>query len=77
MTTKKHGKKVNHLTLKECGEILQKLIKDRESLYYQHVLAQYRKLMPAMSSAVTLGGISVEEGNKATLASGMINNTRE
>lgn len=51
---KKKNKKVNRLKLKECEAILQKLSNQKESHYYQHVLVQYRKLMPAHRDAQIL-----------------------
>ena len=51
---KKNIRKVNKLTLKECEDLLAKLSKDKESHYYNHILEQYRRLMPSMSSAVAL-----------------------
>jgi len=62
---KKNIRKVNKLTLKECEDLLAKLSKDKESHYYNHILEQYRRLMPSMSSAVALGKVSVEEGKTA------------
>lgn len=52
---KKHcKKKVNKLKLSECEDILKKLHNQRDSLYYNHVLEQYRRLIPAYSNAVVL-----------------------
>ena len=51
---KKKNKKVNHLKLKECEEILQKLQNQKESRYYNHVLQRYRILMPAHQDAIIL-----------------------
>jgi len=52
---KKHcKKKVNKLKLHECEEILKKLDNQRDSLYYNHVLEQYRRLIPSHSNAVIL-----------------------
>lgn len=66
MTKKKHIKKVNQLTLQECEVLLQRLYKHKDSAHYMHVLQHYRSLMPAMSSAVALNEISVEQGKTAT-----------
>lgn len=62
---KKRIKKVNKLSIKECEALLDKLSKDRESLYYNHILQHYRRLLPDMGSAVELGKLSVEDGKTA------------
>jgi len=41
---KKKKKKVNHLNLKECEEIITKLGGMKECLFVQHVLEHYNKL---------------------------------
>lgn len=52
---KKHcKKKVNRLKIHECEEILKKLHNQKDSLYYNHVLEQYRRLIPGHSNAVIL-----------------------
>lgn len=52
---KKHcKKKVNKLGIQECESILKKLDNQRDSLYYNHVLEQYRRLIPSHSNAVIL-----------------------
>jgi len=52
---KKHkNKKVNNLKIEECQQILQKLIGHEQSKYYQDVLIQYRKLIPAYKNAEIL-----------------------
>lgn len=62
---KKKLKKVNQLTLQECKNLLTKLSKNKESLYYQHILEHYRRLMPSMGSAVELGKVTVQQGETA------------
>ena len=54
---KKKNKKVNHLKLNECEQILQKLQNQKDSHYYQHVLQRYRNLMPAHQDAFILSKI--------------------
>lgn len=58
-------KKVNKLSIKDCEDILSRLSKDKDSLYYNHVLSHYRSLLPNMGSAVELGKISIEQGKSA------------
>ena len=65
MAKKKSIKKVNQLTLQECEVLLKRLDKHKDSAHYMHVLQHYRSLLPAMSSAVALGEISVEQGKTA------------
>lgn len=65
MSKKNKNKKVNHLNIKECEDILSKLTKSADSLYYNHVLARYRSLLPDMRSAVELGKISADQGKTA------------
>lgn len=55
MAKKQKKKKVNHLSIKECEDILSRLKGQDNSLYYQHILQHYRRLLPDMRSAVTLG----------------------
>lgn len=57
MTEKKKKKKVNHLNLKECEAILQRLQNQNENKYYQDVLNQYRKLIPAHKYAIELNKV--------------------
>ncbi len=54
MTKKQKKKKVNHLNIKECEEILARLKGQENSLYFQHVLHHYRLLLPDMGSAAAL-----------------------
>lgn len=65
MSKKKKIKKINRLSIKECEELLAKLSKDRESLYYNHILQHYRRLLPDMRSAVELGKLTIEDGEMA------------
>lgn len=58
-------KKINQLSIKECEAIIARLNKDRESLYYNHVLNHYRSLLPDMRSAVELGKITPPAGESA------------
>lgn len=51
----KKNKKVNHLKLHECEKILQKLQHQKDSHYYNHVLQQYRRLIPSFKDSVILG----------------------
>jgi len=69
---KKKHKKVNRLSIKECEDILNKLKKSSESEYYQHVLLQYRKLLPNMGSAVSLNKTSTI--SSATFKSSFLQN---
>lgn len=71
MAKKHKKKKVNHLSIKECEEVLARLKGQDNSLYYQHVLQHYRRLLPDMGSAVTLGQI---HSQSATFKSSNINN---
>ncbi|NCX96530.1 MAG: hypothetical protein EBX41_09005 [Chitinophagia bacterium] len=57
MINKKNKKKVNQLTLKECEEIISRLYNQIENKYYQEVLSQYRKLIPAHKYAIELSKI--------------------
>jgi hypothetical protein len=57
MTDKKKKKKVNNLNLKECEAILQRLQGQNENKYYQDVLNQYRKLIPAHKYAIELNKV--------------------
>jgi hypothetical protein len=59
---KKKNKKVNHLKLKECEAILERLSNQKESHYYQDVLLQYRKMMPAHRDAMILANTPVVSG---------------
>jgi len=59
---KKKNKKVNHLKLKECEEILQKLQNQKESQYYQHVLYHYQSLMPLHRDAIILSKTALVSG---------------
>jgi len=43
--TPKKKKKVNHLTLKECEDIISKSGGMKECLFVRHVLEQYNKLL--------------------------------
>jgi hypothetical protein len=65
MANKKNTKKVNQLKLEECKAILDRLAGQTENKYYQHVLDQYRKLMPSYRDAVELG--KTPSNNDATL----------
>lgn len=65
MSKKKKIKKINRLSIKECEELLAKLSKNKESLYYNHILQHYRRLLPDMGSAIELGKLSVEDGKTA------------
>lgn len=51
---KEKNKKVNHLKLNECEEILKRIQNQKDSHYYQHVLIRYRSLLPSHADAVTL-----------------------
>lgn len=57
MTEKKKKKKVNNLNIQECEAILQRLHGQNENKYYQDVLNQYRKLIPAHRYAIELNKI--------------------
>lgn len=59
---KKKNKKVNHLKLKQCEEILQKLQNQKESHYYQHVLYRYQSLMPSHRDAIALSKTPLVSG---------------
>lgn len=59
---KKKNKKVNHLKLKQCEEILQKLQNQKESHYYQHVLYRYQSLMPYHRDAFVLSKTPLVSG---------------
>jgi hypothetical protein len=72
VTEKKKHKKVNRLNINECEAILVRLKKSSESEYYQHVLLQYRKLLPDMASAVALNQTNTISG--ATFKSSFFNN---
>ena len=48
MKKKQKNKKVNKLNIEECQNILQNLNHQKDSLYYNHVLNHYRKLLPSM-----------------------------
>lgn len=61
----KKKKKVNHLTIKECESILEKLRGQTENKYYQHVLEHYRSLLPSHKYASYLNKISSD--TQATL----------
>ena len=65
MTEIKKKKKVNQLTIKECEAILNRLARQTECKYYQHVLNHYRKLLPSHSMAIELSNIPSD--NNATL----------
>ena len=65
MSEIKKKKKVNQLTIKECEVILSRLAGQVECKYYQHVLNQYRKLIPSHGMAFELS--SVPSDNNATL----------
>lgn len=67
MTDKKRTKKVNQLKLKECEEILARLVGQIENKYYQDVLAHYRKLIPSHEYAIELG--KIKSDNSASLQS--------
>lgn len=60
MTQKKKNKKVNHLNIKECEEILARLKGQENSLYFQHVLHHYRLLLPNMGSATVLSKVQAD-----------------
>ena len=53
----KHKKKINQLTLKECESIINRLYNQNENKYYQEVLLQYRRLIPAHRYAIELNRI--------------------
>lgn len=57
MSEIKKKKKVNQLTIKECEAILEKLVGQNESKYFQHVLEHYRRLLPPHSAAIELAKI--------------------
>lgn len=57
MSEDKKKKKVNQLSIKECEAILQRLAGQIECKYYQHVLEQYRRLLPPHSAAIELAKI--------------------
>lgn len=57
MSEVKKKKKVNQLTVKECEAILEGLAGQIENKYYQHVLEQYRRLLPPHSAAFELAKI--------------------
>lgn len=57
MSDKKKIKKVNQLNLKECEDILQRLHGQNDNKYYQDVLLQYRRLIPAHRYAIELNKI--------------------
>ncbi len=59
---KKKNKKVNHLNLKECEDILEKLKNQKESHYYNHVLLRYKNLIPAHKDAVMLANTPLVSG---------------
>ena len=40
----KRKKKVNHLSLKECEELIEKIGGMKECLYVQHILQRYNEL---------------------------------
>jgi len=42
---KKKNKKVNHLSVKQCEEIMEKKGGVKECLYIQHVMERYNQLM--------------------------------
>jgi len=65
MTDKKKTKKVNQLTLQECKAILDRLAGQTENKYYQHVLNQYRKLIPSHEYAFELN--KIKDTKDATL----------
>lgn len=58
MKKKQKNKKVNKLNIEECQNILQNLKHQKDSLYYNHVLNHYRKLLPSMEFAHALGKIN-------------------
>jgi len=60
MSKKQKNKKVNHLTLVECGQILQRLAAHKDSKYYQDVLTRFRSLIPSHEFAFELAKISSE-----------------
>ena len=64
---KKKTKKVNQLNIKECEAILSRLYGQNENKYYQEVLFQYRKLIPAHKYAIELS--KIKETKDATLPS--------
>lgn len=55
--TNKRTKKVNQLSLKECEAIISRLYNQNENKYYQDVLLQYRRLIPAHRYAIELNKI--------------------
>lgn len=57
MSDKKNKKKVNQLSIKECEAIIHRLHNQNENKYYQEVLLQYRKLIPAHRYAVELNKV--------------------
>ncbi|NBP03044.1 MAG: hypothetical protein EBU90_23605 [Proteobacteria bacterium] len=61
----KQKKKVNQLTLKECESIINRLYNQNENKYYQEVLLQYRRLIPAHKYAIELN--KIKETKDATL----------
>lgn len=62
---KKKTKKVNQLSLKECEAIIRRLHNQNENKYYQEVLLQYRRLIPAHRYAIGLA--EIKETKDATL----------
>ena len=73
---KKHkNKKVNNLKIEECQQILQKLIGHEQSKYYQDVLNQYRKLIPAYKNAEILSKTTTST-EKATFHSSTLENDK-
>ena len=61
----KRKKKVNQLSLQECKDILDRLVGQTENKYYQHVLEQYRKLIPSHEYAFELN--KIKDTKDATL----------
>ena len=62
---KKKTKKVNQLSIKECESILARLHNQIENKYYQEVLLQYRRLIPAHKYAIELS--KIKDSKDATM----------
>lgn len=60
MSKKQKNKKVNHLTLDDCGRILKNLAAHKESKYYQDVLNRFRSLIPSHEFAFELAKLSTD-----------------
>lgn len=71
MSKKQKNKKVNHLSLVDCGQILNRLAVHKESKYYQDVLNRFKQLVPAHEFAYELAKLSSE--TQATFKSSQVN----